>query len=363
LHDGAVTLDGEFSEYPVLMRSNEYFVIEGLNAHSGPGAVFYLYESSRITLRRLIGWDAHNPDPSLWGEWEGNSSVFAVGSDSLYNLVEDCAGFGLARKVLSNSQGGNHVTIRRCWFRWDGCVAHGPKMALTYSYNSRYATVENVIASFTAERMPESYEVLEYDGGYYNGVEMSNYEVWNPFGVLAADRIDDADKRAFGHILGSLFYLRPGARDYPWAAVYTDGFDGVELRDVVAYVEGADVAPFELDTLEGGTANELSMVDCTALGQVPSSIHADWQVSNLLEAASVDQAFGPGESVFNTSRGANLCHRYVDGARTTEPLWPWPMNQRIIDALVQAGSTPVDVTASVEEMLGSIPQECTTRRR
>jgi hypothetical protein len=44
--------------------------------------------------------------------------------------------------------------------------------------------------------------------------------------------------------------------------------------------------------------------------------------------------------------------------RTTQPLWPWPMNQRIKDALVQSGRQPVDVTGTVEKMLGRIPQEC-----
>lgn len=72
--------------------------------------------------------------------------------------------------------------------------------------------------------------------------------------------------------------------------------------------------------------------------------------------------------------GANLCYRYVDGARTTTPLWPWPMDQRIKDALAEAGSYAgpcvncsggrqsragtADITADIEALLGLIPAAC-----
>ncbi|MBN2494619.1 MAG: hypothetical protein JXR96_08530 [Deltaproteobacteria bacterium] len=35
--------------------------------------------------------------------------------------------------------------------------------------------------------------------------------------------------------------------------------------------------------------------------------------------------------------GAQIEHRYVDGVLTAEPLWPWPMNERIEAAMVQSG--------------------------
>jgi hypothetical protein len=47
------------------------------------------------------------------------------------------------------------------------------------------------------------------------------------------------------------------------------------------------------------------------------------------------------------------------GMRTTAPLWPWPMNARIIQAMQRAGYTsPVDVTAHMEMIFGSIPSQC-----
>jgi hypothetical protein len=61
--------------------------------------------------------------------------------------------------------------------------------------------------------------------------------------------------------------------------------------------------------------------------------------------------YAPGENILNTARGANLYYRYQDGNLTNQPLWPWPMNQRIIDGLVQSGRDPVDITATVVKLL------------
>ena len=52
-----------------------------------------------------------------------------------------------------------------------------------------------------------------------------------------------------------------------------------------------------------------------------------------------------------------LCTRYVNGTLTSQGLWPWPMNQRILTATAQAG-TGVDVTATMEALLGPIPAQC-----
>ena len=81
-----------------------------------------------------------------------------------------------------------------------------------------------------------------------------------------------------------------------------------------------------------------------------------WQVSSRVDAATVSAA----SNIWNGSgsQGARVCKRYVNGKLTNEPLWPWPMNQRIIDAMRQAGKAPVDVTKTMEEIFGPIPSEC-----
>lgn len=61
--------------------------------------------------------------------------------------------------------------------------------------------------------------------------------------------------------------------------------------------------------------------------------------------------------------GADIWFRCVDGVQTREPLWPWPMNRRILDAMTSYHSEdpatrppPIDVTRDVFELNGgSLP--------
>jgi len=62
-------------------------------------------------------------------------------------------------------------------------------------------------------------------------------------------------------------------------------------------------------------------------------------------------------NIFTSNSGAKVCTRYLNGKLTNEPLWPWPMNQRIINAMVQSGRTPVDVTETITSLFGEIPGE------
>ncbi len=57
-------------------------------------------------------------------------------------------------------------------------------------------------------------------------------------------------------------------------------------------------------------------------------------------------------------RYQGLRKRYQDGVLTGEPLWPWPMNQRIKNAMMASGRSPVDVTQTVTRIFGPIPQRC-----
>ena len=75
---------------------------------------------------------------------------------------------------------------------------------------------------------------------------------------------------------------------------------------------------------------------------------------------TIEAAIGPGKSIWHEVPG--ICKRYVNGQFTNDPLWPWPMNQRIKDALVQSGRAPVDITATMEQLFGPIPSQCSKSR-
>ena len=48
----------------------------------------------------------------------------------------------------------------------------------------------------------------------------------------------------------------------------------------------------------------------------------------LWEGATLVTATIPRETTMQ-GEGARLTHRYIDGELTNEPLWPWPMEDRI----------------------------------
>jgi outer membrane biosynthesis protein TonB len=91
---------------------------------------------------------------------------------------------------------------------------------------------------------------------------------------------------------------------------------------------------------------------------VASSIHPDWSPNNILTGSTSATAYPAGDNLWSSGRGASLCYAYRDGNLTSTPLWPWPMNQRIKDAMVQSGRAAVDVTATVQSLFGTIPSAC-----
>ena len=82
-----------------------------------------------------------------------------------------------------------------------------------------------------------------------------------------------------------------------------------------------------------------------------------WTMPGFREGRTLAEAMG-GESVYDALPG--LCKRYEGGVLTNQPLWPWPMRQRILEARRASGQPEVDVDAVVESLLGKIPPQCRT---
>ncbi|MBK8173034.1 MAG: hypothetical protein IPK60_22250 [Sandaracinaceae bacterium] len=356
LNDGRVDIDGEGARHPISLEGVDWWVVEGVNAHSAGGAginhtVVSVSHSSHCALRRIVAWDAT----------DGNSNIFGVHNGD-YNLVEDCAGFGIARKIFSNSQGGNHTTFRRCWGRWEGSHVQGPKCTFTISYNSYDALLENCIATWNAERMRESYELTDYNGVGV-GETFTNYEVQMATGLITHDGFDEGfSDVANARVLGSLAYLTADERYAGsfrvWFGPLSVSLKGVTLRDVITIVEpGAhdDIWPLYLQ--ETGAPGSSSASNLTVIGAASMSVHSDWSTSGVYNATSCDAIIaGDGHVLDPTSGGvsggATMMKRIVDGTVTGENLWPWPMNQRILEAMAAAGRTPVDVTRTAFGLCG-----------
>jgi hypothetical protein len=352
LNDGKVHIHGQGTYVPIRLYYNNYFVIEGVNASNSSASVVSISNSNNNTVRRVAAWDAA----------DGNHTIFGIHSGS-YNLLEDVAGWGIARKIYESSQAGNFTTIRRAWGRWEGSHVVGPKMTYTLAYNNTNMLVENAIGTWSGEKMKQTYVLLDYYGKPWTGTgagTYSDYRVDQPYGIFGNDGFTSSDKNARSKLLGSLAYVRSGDRFNPSQAVFITKIDSMEIANTTAYIEpGAHTGkkPFALYNLQTSTGLNLVARNLTGIGSSASYYGTEWKKSALVEASllsSTVSAFIP------TTSGANLCYRYENGSLTTQPLWPWPMNQRILEATEKSGSSSVDVTATVEKMLGPIPAACKT---
>ena len=349
-NDGQVEIDGEGNHVPVRLGHNDWFVLEGFNAHHGSQEVVALYHANHNIVRRVCAWEAadHN-----------NGNCFATHYGE-HNLFEDCAGWGRSRKVFTNSQGGNHTTYRRCWGRWEGCHVVGPKMTYSLFYNSHHILAENCIGTWDARRMKESHLVLRTDGQgpyvsdkgskrYYQPLTLHNYEVDQPYGVFSMDanRKLGPDQSTKGpSVYGCIAYTLPGQAIEQFIGLFfiksTRPDDGY-LENCLAYrspgSQGTVGSTFNLTNCRGKSL--------TAVGESERGSSTPG-FESVLESPDGSEIVSRNGHLLGTPDGADIMRRYVDGILTDDPLWPWPMNQRIIDAMKLAGyDDPVDVTATV----------------
>jgi hypothetical protein len=349
LNDGKVTINGQGSYTPIRLSENDYFVVEGINARNSVSTVVSISRSNNNIIRRVAAWDAA----------DGNHSIFGIHYGT-NNLLEDVAGWGVARKIYESSQGGDYTTIRRAWGRWEGSHVVGPKMTYTLAYNNTNMIIENAIGTWSGERMKSTYTLLDYYGNPWTGNgagTYSNYAVDQPFGIFGIDQMSGSNKAVNSKLLGSIAYVRSSDRFAPAHTVFVTKLDAVEVGDTIAYVQPGSHSskrPFALYNLQSASAGRLVARNLTSIGSSSSFFGTEWKKTAVAEGTSISSVGNP----FTASSAANLCYRYKDGARTNEALWPWPMNQRIANAMAQSGRAAVDVTATIEGMLGPIPAAC-----
>jgi len=353
LHDGKVLIDGESGNRPVYLEGNDWITIEGINACCSSRTVIEIAHSTNDTIRRVAAWDA----------LDGNEKIFGIHYSS-HTLLEDVAGWGTGRKIFESSYAGDFTTIRRAWGRWERSTVAGPKMVYSLTYNNYNMLIENSIGTWSGEKMPATYVLRDYYGKPSTGPHAGTYkgdEIEQAQGIFSIDGVPEG-ALAHARLLGSLAYILPTDTFKYTHLIFVTKVSGIQIDNTVAYYPpetDATKITFGLYQLaDGSDPVEDVATNITGFGGFGPTIKHGWAVRNQLHGATPRSTYQGPESVFNTSRGAQLCHRYKDGALTNEPLWPWPMNQRIIDAMIQSGRGPVDITAAVEQMFGPVPSPC-----
>ena len=379
LNDGAVTIDGQFARTPVRLTGNSWWVIEGINARNSISSVLAIQGGSNNTVvRRSIFWDAHIAK---------NVSVVGISGATSDVLLEDVAAFGAGRKVFSASQGPQGTVFRRVWGRWEGSTTQGPKASVTMHYNTDGTTCENCLMTWSSESMPATYTLTNTSGATLNGTPRSSIE--QPVPLYTQDFPEPLCSRAT--ILGSIGYVKAGDRWGGFPAMVMQGKFQQSCVTVKHTLMAMSPGNSAFGATQGFLLNPVTRGSPTPgtnnVANNTTSIRGKADAWNTFahtlhsEGTSLGAVANPWTT---TGEGANLCYRWVNGAVTTTPLWPWPMNERIKAATAAAGAygagypasvvgcgpeqgncvggratrTETDVTADIETLLGPIAPHC-----
>ena len=369
-NDGKVDIDGERTNIPCKLEYNNYFLLEGFNVHHSPfqSSVITIVSSNNNIFKRVIGWESSDGNVNIWNLRASSN-----------NLIEDCAGWGQARKIFGATQRADNNTFRRCFGRWEGSIVLGPKKVFTLSYNSYDNIAENCIGTWDALKMPQTYTLRNYDytvnTDENNGspTQYSNYQVHQPGGIFGNDGFDlgptvpsdIANIKTFGCIA----YLKQNQRYHNSpnrgnASPFDFYIKGIQMKDCISFIEpGPNHSYIQNVNLEstGGSSSLNTVTNLTRIGgvQEPWTIASSWSVTRMLSSPNCSAVTANGGGILNPANpsglGAVVEKRYVNGVLTNENLWPWPMNQRIIDAMIQGGYTPLDITKEIFGLCGGTP--------
>lgn len=365
INDGMVKINGGGVNTPAALFHNDFFVLEGFDAYNSSASDVSIGYSSNNIVRRVVAWDAGNV---------GDHNVFGV-HHGTGNTLEDVAGFGggNTRKVFSNSQEGNNTTFRRAFGTWNGSIIEGPKKTFAFSYNSYGALCENCIGNWNSTQMQQSYNLLDYSGNPTSPVQsFTNYQVQQPSGIFGHDGFDQSFLNAGNsdnaniRIYGSIAYLKGSDRFHnvpsparDWAGPTALEIKGVEYKNNVSYVEpGYHTNIWNPYMGDVGVTGFNSATQSTFIGGEGAHINNKWSTSNNYTSSSCGSVIANGGNIVNhqgtLTGGATITKRYEGGVLTNDDLWPWPMNQRILNAMTFAGyANPIDVTATISGLCGA----------
>lgn len=371
-----------FPNYPLSLRQNNNWEIEGFDFRKGGGAVIRLFDSIGLKLRRVQAWDA---------DITKNSAVLMNFNSE--TLCEDCAFWGTGAVLVGNGFTSRGLTCRRCWGEWEGSTTnHSGKVAFNMGYDKPAVSIcENCFVTASRRSQPTSFTVTDGDGGTKANPICSpssgtTTRVPCPESIYRVRSGDTVVNPTYtGQLLGSLTYLRA---DSTWQAVgagvlmttIPSGWDasGFQVKDSMVYV--APTYP-SFRSMRGFVLNTFSS-NTNSYGHLSAVFGSGIQVfgrgwSNSLGKNSFGIALAKfGGTVADpwqtgSADGASLCFRYVDGMKTSQPLWPWAMEVRIAQATgtrtgpytgpcvgctgVRSRHPTVNVTAEIEGLLGTIP--------
>lgn len=338
LNDGAVTIDGQFARNPINVNNNSFFTFQGFDVRNSAGSAFVMQNlSSNNIVQRVCAYNA-NPN--------GNFHVWSIDNGGT-NLFEDVCGFGTGRTFFTQFDSSNNI-FRRLWGEFESTQSTQYKATAQMNYESNFTTVENSIFTWH----PVAGTNTDQIGGGF---------------ILGSGPWTRVDRRIFFNVRNSIVYVPQGFAYGsqglgPEFYYSTPRVDEVHIDNLAVFVPSDEnfSAPawFGNCKLDDNTSTNcsaptnLTASNVSLVGNQSSQIESQWSLMNVKQATTLTGIYGS-ESLWANSgnKGATICD---------SSMFPWPMNQRIINAMTAAGETPVNINTTMANIFGNIPTTCGT---
>lgn len=395
-NDGAVFIDGQFALGPLVLNGNNWWSLQGFdvgNSDTGHD-VFSVKASNNSTFRRICASNVQVILPTA-----ANTSIFQP-IDSANNTYEDICLFGTGRTMFTdfsqNAPSSSNV-YRRFWIRSEGYPANYPGNPNTFDGIGQYNYVQfgsgngSIIENMIWVWDPEQYNLSTWGSYALN----TGFALWSQRFQTVPDTPNYQQK-------GMIFYGYDGftasgqtAFDtgifFHWfnarywsntiADIFIDGRSQGQSNTIWLECNGGTAAQCanntadRITTIVGpGLGGHQGTNDVNGLGGAgPNFGSSAGAVSNFNECTSLGTCpnFYTGDT---PGTGARNCFQYKNGALTSTPLWPWPMDVRIKAALARAhaagtGGSPLSglggsfyaantVTSEIASRYGAVPSQC-----
>jgi hypothetical protein len=354
LHDGEAKIDGENARQPAVV-SGSYIVVEGIIFQNSSGNVVTVTGGHNI-FRRLSAYNA-NPDGNyhIWIEY---------GATAQGNLYEDIVAAGTGRVCVEPFRGSADAVYRRVYAR----MGSGPSSMYHTCYQP-YSAVnslcENCILAFeegtspapgpamsnvasTGEPLtiPEGNRLVssiirdftEIVDGQSNDLTPQHFSVENTVNIRSRDNGLLLRTGATNVSLSNIVVI-----DAP-TAVASDNFRGnsnpsqVEIKDSVFVgnnigLRASDgTTQFANYSIFYNNGNDFSGDVTEGQGNIFTDPGYDVSMygdgAYLIPPPNFESKGENGQRI-----GADIRFRSVNSESTDEPLWPWPMEERICNEL------------------------------
>ncbi len=369
-NDGKAIIDGQNGSAgnyePIFVSDSSYVDFDGFVAQNSYGGVIDIYAGAsgggpvdHVTLRRIT---AHHAAA-------GNHSIITSEFGATNILIEDCAGWGPGRYMFL-AYHCNGVTFRRCFGYWNTIDnnINQPRVGLGI-YGSQNVIEENCIGIHAFPTDANAADITDsnyYDGLWHDSDDLINFPTNNVkhFGSIFYNNWE-----AFhaNENVGTGLFIKDCYFEAPFmSSTKTNKLQGTGFFSGDPFVNTAQNCTFR-NNIEGyhqgiGGAtttitNGLFIGNNTAINGSPAHSSCDFFGNGALGTTldgsdlTVDPGFaiatyGRGGALFisptsplkragigGADIGCNILYRYQNGILTQVPLWPWPMEDRVMAEL------------------------------